>query len=176
MLHFDHYVNKNTNASGTKKALMHGLFAFFHIAPLFLRIQTHDDVIKWKHFPRNWPFVRGIHRSPHKGQWRGALMFSLICVWINGWVNNREAGDLRRYRGHYDVTVKIFLVSVSSSHKGPVGWRCCTPGHGLNRQWNCQWFETLWPWCEITVIPTVNLAPAYILILTNFIILYSLPW
>ena len=34
--------------------------------------------------------------SPHKGQWRGALMFSLICVWINGWVNNREAGDLRR--------------------------------------------------------------------------------
>ena len=33
--------------------------------------------------------------SPHKGQWRGAWMFSLICVWINGWVNNREAGDLR---------------------------------------------------------------------------------
>ena len=40
----------------------------------------HDDAIKWKHFPRYWPFVRGIHRSPvnspHKGQWRGALMFS----------------------------------------------------------------------------------------------------
>ena len=69
----------------------------------------HHDVIKWKHFPRYWPFVRGIHRSPvnspHKGQWRGALMFSLICVWINGWVNNREAGDLRPYRAHYDVTV-----------------------------------------------------------------------
>ena len=50
---------------------------------------SHDDVIKWKHFPRYWPFVRGIHRfpvnSPHKGQCRGALMFSLICVWINGW-------------------------------------------------------------------------------------------
>ena len=43
--------------------------------------------------------------SPHKGQWRGALMFSLICVWINGWVNNREVGDLRRHRGHYDVNV-----------------------------------------------------------------------
>ena len=41
--------------------------------------------------------------SPHKGQWRGALTFSLICVWINGWVNNRGAGDLRRHRGHYDV-------------------------------------------------------------------------
>ena len=69
----------------------------------------HDDVIKWKHFPRYWPFVRGIHRSPlnspHKGQWRGALMFTLICVWINGCVNSREAGDLRRYGAHYDVTV-----------------------------------------------------------------------
>ena len=69
----------------------------------------HDDVIKWKHFPRYWPFVWGIHRgpvnSPHKGQWRGALMFSMICVWINGWVNNGEVGDLRRYRAHYDVTV-----------------------------------------------------------------------
>ena len=42
---------------------------------------------------------------PHKGQWRGALMFSLICAWINAWVNNREAGDLRRYRAHCDVTV-----------------------------------------------------------------------
>ena len=43
--------------------------------------------------------------SPHKGQWRGALMFSLIYAWINDWVNNREAGDLRRHRGHYDVNV-----------------------------------------------------------------------
>ena len=71
----------------------------------------HDDVIKWKHFPRYWPFVRGIHRSPvnslHKGEWRGAVMFSLICVWINGWVNNREAGYLRRHRAHYDVNVMI---------------------------------------------------------------------
>ena len=45
--------------------------------------------------------------SPHKGQWRGALMFSLICVWINGWVNNGEAGDLKRHRSHYDVIVII---------------------------------------------------------------------
>ena len=43
--------------------------------------------------------------GPHKGQWRGALMFSLICARINDWVNNPEAGDLRRYRGHYDVNV-----------------------------------------------------------------------
>ena len=32
-------------------------------------------------------------------------MFSLICVWTNGSENNREAGDLRRYRAHYDVIV-----------------------------------------------------------------------
>ena len=42
---------------------------------------------------------------PHKGQWRGALMFSLISAWINRWVNNGDAVDLRRYRAHYDVTV-----------------------------------------------------------------------
>ena len=43
--------------------------------------------------------------SPHKGQWRGALMFTLICARINDWVNNREAGDLRRHLDHYDVSV-----------------------------------------------------------------------
>ena len=70
---------------------------------------NHDDVIQWKHFPRYWPCVRGIHRSPvnspHKGQWRGALKFSLICTRINGWVNYGEVGDLRRHRAYYDVTV-----------------------------------------------------------------------
>ena len=76
--------------------------------------RNHDDVIKWKHFPRYWPFVRGIHRSPvnspHKGQRRGALMFSLICASINRWGNNREAGDLRRHRAHYDVNAMISVI------------------------------------------------------------------
>ena len=53
--------------------------------------------------------MRGIHRGPVnsalKGQWRGAFVFSLICTWINDGVNNGEAGDLRRHRAHYDVTV-----------------------------------------------------------------------
>ena len=75
----------------------------------FQLLRYHDDVMKWKYFPRYWPFVRGIHRppvnSPHKGQRRGALIFSLISAWINGLVNNREAGDLRRHRAHYDVIV-----------------------------------------------------------------------
>ena len=44
---------------------------------------------------------------PSKGQWRDALMFSLICAWINGWVNNRDAVDLIRYGAHYDITVMM---------------------------------------------------------------------
>ena len=72
----------------------------------------HDDAIKWKHFLRYWPFVRGIHWSPvvppPNGQWRRALMFSLICAWTNVWANKWDAGDLRRHHTHYDVTV-MFL-------------------------------------------------------------------
>ena len=75
-----------------------------HFADFFL----HDDVIKLKHFRRYWPFVRGIHRSPvnspHKGQRRGALMFS-FSAWITDWVNNRESGDLGRHSAYYDVIV-----------------------------------------------------------------------
>ena len=74
---------------------------------------SHDDVIKWKHFPCNWPFVQGIHwspvNSPHKGQWCGALMFSLICVWIKDWVNTHEAGDVRCYRALYDVIASMVV-------------------------------------------------------------------
>ena len=93
--------------------------------------ESHDDVIKWKLFPRYWPFVRGFHRSsvnsPHKGQWRGALMFSMICAWINDWVNNGEAGDLRRYRAHYDVIVMhLFLdhTSLLSQERNWCGYLC----------------------------------------------------
>ena len=90
------------------------LLFFCHWEMLF----CHDDVIKWKHFPRYWPFVMGIHRSPvdspHKGQWRGALMFLLICSWTNGWANTRDAGDLRRHRTNYEVTI-MWLGSIRPS-------------------------------------------------------------
>ena len=97
--------------------LCHHWFRLWFVAwtntGVFRVTSEHDDVIKWKPFPRYWPFVRGIHRSPvnspHKGQWRGALMFSLICARINGWVNNREAGDLIRYRAHYNVILIIWV-------------------------------------------------------------------
>ena len=55
--------------------------------------------------------------SPQNGQWRGALMFSLISARINGWVNIREAGDLRRHHAHYDVIVMIFYYL-------PILWWC----------------------------------------------------
>ena len=80
-----------------------------------------DDVIKWKHFPHHWTFVRGIHRSPvnssPKRQWRGAWMFFLTRFWIHGWVNNGRAGDLRRHRTHYDVTVMVLGAKYALNHR-----------------------------------------------------------
>ena len=84
--------------------------------------------------------------STHKGQWRGPLMFSLICVWINGWVNNGETGDLRRYRAHYDVTVMIYA-SVNQAiigsnkdseprHCGKQCWPVVDWSYGNTFQWN----------------------------------------
>ena len=76
-----------------------------------------------KHFSRYWPFVREIHRwpvnSPHKGQWRGALMFFFICAWMHGWVNNRQAGDLRRPWANFDVTVMTSRYQDSSLYNMP---------------------------------------------------------
>ena len=65
-------------------------------------------------------YVRGNNETPapHKGQWRRGLKFSLICAWINGWINNREAGDLRRHRAHYDVIVIYFLCTIFSVDNG----------------------------------------------------------
>ena len=91
----------------------------------------HDDVIEWKHFSRNWNFVRGIHRSPvnsiHKGQWRGALLFSLTFAWTNGWVNNRDAGDLGRQCAHYDATV-MYLSHLGATAK-------TYPNHSVVKVW-----------------------------------------
>ena len=81
------------------------IFAFWSKIPLF-----HDDVIKWKHFRVAghlcWEFT-GDRWIPLtlEGQWRGALTFSMMCAWTNGWVNNRDADDLTRHRAHYDVIV-----------------------------------------------------------------------
>ena len=82
--------------------------------------------------------------SPHKGQSSGALMFSLISVWINGWVNNREAGDLRRYRAHYDVTVMLTLLSkhwLSQDDNLRVPKLLCPNDRGCSTRFN---FRSFW--------------------------------
>ena len=66
------------------------------------------DVINWKRFLWYCPFLWEIHRSaansPHKVKWHGALMVSLIYARTDDWINNRDAGDLRRHGAYYDVT------------------------------------------------------------------------
>ena len=107
--------------------------------PHLIKAICYDDVIKWRRFPRYCPFVRGIHRapvnSPHKGQWRGALIFSLTCAWINGWVNNREAGDWRRHYAHYDVTIMVWDLWWLSNQ--PVPGQRCRSGGRLERTCRC---------------------------------------
>ena len=75
--------------------------------------KKHDDVIKLKPFPRYWPFVWGIYRSPvnspHKGQRSGTLIFPWSAPWINDWINNHETGDLRRHHAHYGVIVMSWV-------------------------------------------------------------------
>ena len=98
--------------------------------------QCHDDIIKWKHFSHCWPFVQGIHRSPvnspHKGQWCKALMFSLICASISGWVKNEEAGDLRRNHNHY-----VVMVMVSMHWMAICTIYCMCPGNGVHLISSC---------------------------------------
>ena len=81
----------------------------------------HDNMVTWNYmmtssvetFSALLAICAG--NSPVPGEFpaqrpgRGALMFSLICVWMNVWVNNRE--DLRLYSTHYDITVMIFHVT-----------------------------------------------------------------
>ena len=67
----------------------------------------HDDVINWQHFPRYWPFVRGIHRSPANSPHTQRRSFDVFFDLRpnNGWVNNSKAGDLKRHHAHYDAII-----------------------------------------------------------------------
>ena len=69
----------------------------------------HDDVIKMETFSSAMALCEGnppfTGKFPSQSQWCGALMFSLMSAWTNGCENNREAGDLKQHRAHYDITV-----------------------------------------------------------------------
>ena len=122
----------------------HSTYMTYH---LYLKTRgNHYDVIKWKHCLCYWPFVRGIHRSPvnspHKGQWHGALIFSLICAWTNGWVNNRDAGDF------WDV-IALFMTSLQWCIEKHT--RVLQYTHSITfceRSWyffaHCRWFVSIW--------------------------------
>ena len=94
---------------------------------------------------------------PHKSQWRGALMYLWSAPWINSWVNNREAGDLRRNRVHYDVIV--MTRAITRSHFSCLisdidsCARDCLPHHILQLHYHST-FDVLWlPYPQINFIP-----------------------
>ena len=83
------------------------------------------DAAWWRHqmetFPRYWPFVRRIHRSPvnfpTKVSDAELWCFSLICAWTSGWVNNRDAGDflvggMAQIRCHGDLNSRLVCHNV----------------------------------------------------------------
>ena len=90
---------------------------------------SNDDVIEWKHFPRNWSFVRGIRRSPanslHKGQWHGALMFSFISDNSN---ENTKSPSVPMWRN----THSLYFPSLDThahthdTHSGPIKQKAFT--------------------------------------------------
>ena len=118
----------------------------FHLgrfyAETYSQTTMHEDVIKWKHFPRYWPFVRGIH--PVTGEFPAVTRSFDVFIdllRINRWVNNGEAGDLRHLLAHYDIIVMVCLVSVGVTVNC---WSMCSispcPSGLLHRQWGIVWF------------------------------------
>ena len=121
--------------------------------------------IWWGHqmetFSRYWPFVRGIHRSPvnspHKGQWRGALMLSLICAWINGWVSTRDAGDLRRHRLNYDVIVMTWIGMEFIHCENNIDQKFPWFSHMITDKNNNLWCHHLLLWRERLTVPIISI-------------------
>ena len=118
------------------------------ISAILFRLQCiHDDVIKWKHFPRYWPSSCA-GNSPVTGEFpsQRSVMRSYFlwsAPWINGWVSNREVGDLRRHRAHYDVILMdsssgcpVSAVSIDSLYHitFQLPWCFSAPG---NHQLHC---------------------------------------
>ena len=106
-------------------------------------------------------------------EWRGAFMFSLICAWLKGWVNNREAGDLRRHQAHYDVIV-MWIISLHHLHRAILKK---SGGNQFHLEKNI-YFQTLnYPICIVTWFALRQLLPKFVFVeivisLTNISLLY----
>ena len=115
--------------------------------------------------------------SPHKGQWRGALMFSLICARINGWINNREAGDLGRHRTlyyaivmrcavvHCKIDIRASFNGFSTSYKRPRNalslittdqFTCLLNIHGGGDGKLITFSDSFWPCIALIIIGCID--------------------
>ena len=95
-----------------------------HIRVHIVCMENHDGVIKWKHFPRYWPFVRWIHRPPVDSFTKTSAAELWCFLWsANGRTNNWDADDLRRHCTDYDVTdmenIQARVQCVAKSHRRP---------------------------------------------------------
>ena len=124
------------------------------VCPRMVVLWVHDDVIKWKHFPRYWPFVRGIHRWPsdfsYKGQWCGALIFSLICAGTKRWWFETSSRSLWSHCNAVSSKPKISLhfrenqdywqtVKLSNERCATTSWN---PGDNVHGIWQLNAFGT----------------------------------
>ena len=132
------YTNTNYNQTdmsfwGNCQYLLHQQLSFWQLQLVIKFRQNdisrfHDDVIKWKHFHVShvtgpwWGENTSPVNSPHKGQWHGALMFSLVHAWTNSWDNNRDTGGLRRHRAHYDVPVMQCRTTSTWKQTWQISW------------------------------------------------------
>ena len=119
----------------------------------------------WRHFPLCCPFLQGSPWPPvnshQRSKSRGALMFSLICAWVNSWVNNREAGYLRRHRTYYDVIVMTyFLLTYSVVYISSVPSIIWINASLLRHSWKTS-LILKFAQCEVTAIYIVSWHPTW---------------
>ena len=116
-----------SNHSGNYANLYPVCRYWVHYSVLWSRAFSEGDVEHswWRHQMEAFSALLAIcaRNSPVPGEFptqrpvTPSCDVSLICVWINGWVNNRKAGDLRRYRAHYDVSVMLLECPKVTSQK-----------------------------------------------------------
>ena len=137
-LEFESFMNANTGDEAAGELLVYKLPDHYDsIIPKRKSPQLHSVNAWWRHKMETFSALLAICvgnspvpvNSSQKGQWCGAFVFSLVCVWIISWVNNHEAGDLRRYRIHYDVTVKDYDDDELDITDEPSYGRHQTPGN-----------------------------------------------
>ena len=110
-VHIDSLADNNCSVAMTMDFLqMHieGLWCRNQLSHIWISNCITQNIVGctwWRYQMETSSALLAICAGNFQGHWRGALMFSLICTWINHWVNNGEAGDFRRYRTHYDIIV-----------------------------------------------------------------------